>query len=352
MGELTSVLRKFRFSLIPMLLSQVTLILGELSEAQFGFNLKTYSIVSSVALALISLALILRGLSGICEILGGKFCVLKRLMKYLLPASMFLTMLGIVYSYDESKGFEFGFAEIASRPVLLISALLFIFLVVTASFSLLRIGSLTDSMPLKLGSPLLALSPVTVVAGYPAYGSAIGIAGTLIIVLGLTRLIRAGVELIEEVTEAPEEYEEVEETPPKPGKIFEESEKEFEEAKIFKRELKTPVSQVEKKAKLMGPNGLEIELGFGLRAFGRRDFVGYVPEEDLAYISRRHFEVRGSREGFFIRDLGSLNGTWVNGNKLERGDLVKLTNGSVIDVAEVVRLKFSIEGEDLGVPEL
>ncbi|ACB06777.1 FHA domain containing protein [Candidatus Korarchaeum cryptofilum OPF8] len=107
----------------------------------------------------------------------------------------------------------------------------------------------------------------------------------------------------------------------------------------------------EKRARLLGPNGLTIELELGVRAFGRRDFVGYVPEEDLDYISRRHFEIKGTKEGYFIRDLGSLNGTWVNGNRIGR-EFVKLVNGAVIDVAEVARLRFSYESEDLGVPEI
>ncbi|HDI74002.1 MAG TPA: FHA domain-containing protein [Candidatus Korarchaeota archaeon] len=109
----------------------------------------------------------------------------------------------------------------------------------------------------------------------------------------------------------------------------------------------------EEGAQLVGPNGFIARLGPGIRTFGRRDFAGYIPDEDLDYISRRHFEIKGTSQGYYIRDLGSLNGTWVNGRKLERGESVKLTNRAVIDVAEVVRLRFvSSELEDLGVPTI
>ncbi|MCD6256185.1 MAG: FHA domain-containing protein [Deltaproteobacteria bacterium] len=109
----------------------------------------------------------------------------------------------------------------------------------------------------------------------------------------------------------------------------------------------------EPEAQLLGPGGFRVRIRTGIYTFGRRDFAGFVPEEDLNYISRRHFEIKATSQGFFIRDLGSLNGTWVNGKKLGRGESIRLSNGSIIDVAEVVRLKFlTRESDDLGVPSI
>ncbi len=345
MDGLTSGLRKLRFSLLPLIFSQISLALSGVSETLLGHTLNLPFIVSSAALATLAYALALRGLSNVCSTLSGIFCMLKRLVKYLLPITVLLTVAGIYYTHEEFQNLGLGLDSLLGRPILLLIAILFVLLGILMAYSFFKLGSLTESGSMRLGAILLVPSHLLSLAGYPVYGSAMGIAASLILMLSLTRLIRTGVEVVEEVPEGYEE--EVEEASPRPREVPRE-EGEFPlEGEAIER---IPPKPKERRAKLLGPNGLTIELELGIRMFGRRDFVGYVPEEDLDYISRRHFEIKGTGAGFFIRDLGSLNGTWVNGNRLKRGDYVKLTNGSVIDVAEVVRLRFSLEAEDLGVP--
>src|SRR5271168_4120807 len=41
---------------------------------------------------------------------------------------------------------------------------------------------------------------------------------------------------------------------------------------------------------------------------------------DDTSVSRRHAEIRSTPQGWRVRDLGSTNGTYVNGNRLEPGE--------------------------------
>ncbi|MEM2542813.1 MAG: FHA domain-containing protein [Candidatus Korarchaeum sp.] len=349
MDELTSGLKKLRLSLIPLLLSQVALILMEAQGSLVDYGLGLPSMLSSAALATLSYALAMRGLKDLCSTLGGVFCILKRLVKYLLPATIFFAILGFSYTYEDLQSLTPGVDALLGRPILLLMAILFASLGILVAYSLLRLGSSMGSRVVKLGSILLIPPPFIVIAGYPTFGSSMAALGSLILMLSLTKLIKSGIEVVEE--EQVELPEEEKEAPPRP-RVLERELPPTRGRLDMERLERIPPKPKEVRAKLLGPSGLAIELELGVRMFGRRDFLGYVPEEDLDYISRRHFEIKGTREGFFIRDLGSLNGTWVNGNKLGRGEYVKLTNGSVIDVAEVVRLRFSLEAEDLGVPEI
>jgi len=62
--------------------------------------------------------------------------------------------------------------------------------------------------------------------------------------------------------------------------------------------------------------------------------VGRAAECDVVLadqrVSRRHAEVRRQEEGFILRDLGSTNGTWLNGRRLNAPAL--LHDGDVIEI--------------------
>ncbi|MCC6029221.1 MAG: FHA domain-containing protein [Candidatus Korarchaeum sp.] len=352
MSELTQGLRKLRLSMIPMLLSGISLALAH-SPQVLPNEYSIPVLIASAFLCIVSLASFTMGISRICESLGEIFCKLRRLFKYLTPALLIFTSISIFYGIGGPIGIE----GLVSKPPLLIAALFFIILLLLMAYSFIKLSSLLGSRSMMLGPLMIIPSPFAAITGYDTgviIGSALGIIGSLIIMLSLTRLMRAEIEVLE-AEEAPQEYEEpeevsrLEEIPERP---LEAPRREPVEAprreEVYER---ARVKAEEKRARLLGPNGLTIDLELGVRVFGRRDFVGYVPEEDLDYISRRHFEIKGTKEGYFIRDLGSLNGTWVNGNKIGR-EFVKLVNGAVIDVAEVARLRFSYESEDLGVPEI
>jgi pSer/pThr/pTyr-binding forkhead associated (FHA) protein len=60
-----------------------------------------------------------------------------------------------------------------------------------------------------------------------------------------------------------------------------------------------------------------------------------VPERP---ISRQHIRVFRQNTSYFVQDLESKNGTWLNERKLE--GIAPLSNGDVIDVAHTIKLHF------------
>ena len=58
---------------------------------------------------------------------------------------------------------------------------------------------------------------------------------------------------------------------------------------------------------------------------GARTLIGRSPECDIflddVTVSRRHAEIERENDGFTVRDLGSLNGTYVNRRRIESAEL-------------------------------
>ena len=80
-----------------------------------------------------------------------------------------------------------------------------------------------------------------------------------------------------------------------------------------------------------GPPAVEIEVLLPSSASALT--VGRSAECDVvvgeATVSRVHAELRHQRDGWTVRDLGSLNGTWLNGSRVReahvsRGDVLRL----------------------------
>jgi predicted component of type VI protein secretion system len=63
-------------------------------------------------------------------------------------------------------------------------------------------------------------------------------------------------------------------------------------------------------------------------------------------LSRRHAVLRPAEQALEIEDLGSLNGTWVNGRRLEASSVATLTPGDLVKIGESV-----LEVEAAPVPE-
>jgi hypothetical protein len=89
------------------------------------------------------------------------------------------------------------------------------------------------------------------------------------------------------------------------------------------------VGNGEKAALIHGPE-LVVRSGGGragesFRAMGGRTLIGRSPECDIflddVTVSRRHAELIAEGERFVIRDLGSLNGTFVNRQRIESTEL-------------------------------
>ena len=74
--------------------------------------------------------------------------------------------------------------------------------------------------------------------------------------------------------------------------------------------------------------------------FGRGSNCDVVLTEKKA--SRKQFEVRRQGLSFFLKDLNSANGTYVNGNKVTE---VELVSGDVVAVGES-QIQFSVENKD------
>lgn len=94
------------------------------------------------------------------------------------------------------------------------------------------------------------------------------------------------------------------------------------------------------RGKIALPNGMEILLDGGGRTVGREDLARALDIDDLALVSRRHFEVKSQQGQFYIEDLGSTNGTRLNGMEISGRGPVALNHGDLIELAGRIQLKF------------
>ena len=85
-----------------------------------------------------------------------------------------------------------------------------------------------------------------------------------------------------------------------------------------------------------GPNeGSSITLSEGMTMIGRAPLNDIVSEEPG--VSRQHAGIRGDSEGYWLADLGSRNGTFVNGERIGV-DPVRLRNYDRIELAGTATL--------------
>jgi pSer/pThr/pTyr-binding forkhead associated (FHA) protein len=67
-----------------------------------------------------------------------------------------------------------------------------------------------------------------------------------------------------------------------------------------------------------------------------------LPDIDLtaykAYekgVSRQHISIKKTDQGFFVTDLGSVNGTQLNGKKILPGQSIQLANGDILSLGKL-----------------
>ena len=84
--------------------------------------------------------------------------------------------------------------------------------------------------------------------------------------------------------------------------------------------------------------GRDHSLGVGTCVLGRDPGVDFVLDDELA--SRRHAQVVGRAGGWVLEDLGSTNGTQVNGRRTKRA---ALADGDTIRIGSTV-LRFVQKG--------
>ncbi len=93
-----------------------------------------------------------------------------------------------------------------------------------------------------------------------------------------------------------------------------------------------------------GPDERRVAIGPSM-VVGRSGDNGFVIKDTAA--SRRHLEIKNSGEGFVCRDLGSRNGTIVNGSRTEH---CQLEDGDTILVGETL-MTFELGSEPSQVPD-
>ena len=103
-----------------------------------------------------------------------------------------------------------------------------------------------------------------------------------------------------------------------------------------------PAPEATPRGKIALPNGMEILLDGGGRVIGRGDLARALEIQELALVSRRHLEIKAQQGQFYIEDLGSANGTRLNGVDIKGKGQVALNHDDIIELAGIVRLKFHI----------
>jgi len=106
-------------------------------------------------------------------------------------------------------------------------------------------------------------------------------------------------------------------------------------------ELSAPLLSAAK-AKIMLPNGIDIQLSGKGRVIGRGDLARALSLDDLGLVSRRHFEVKLDGEQFYVEDLSSANGTRLNGKDISGKGPIGLDDNDVIEPAGTAHLKFHL----------
>jgi hypothetical protein len=107
-------------------------------------------------------------------------------------------------------------------------------------------------------------------------------------------------------------------------------------------ELSVALESAPARAKLVLPNGIEIRLSGKDKVIGRGDLARALSLDDLGLISKRHFEIKSDDEQFYIEDLGSANGTRLNGKDISGQGPVGLDDDDIIEPAGAIPLKFHL----------
>jgi serine/threonine protein kinase len=98
------------------------------------------------------------------------------------------------------------------------------------------------------------------------------------------------------------------------------------------------------KIQVLGPNGvlwerriLENPFNIGRRSLSRQIFphLDLTYNDPAAYVSRQHARILADAGGYFIEDLGSANGTFLNDRRLPGGVPTRLRNGDRVRIGKV-----------------
>lgn len=107
--------------------------------------------------------------------------------------------------------------------------------------------------------------------------------------------------------------------------------------------VKSTVTMKPKKmlAKLVLPDGNQCIIKEYERILGREDFLGTMLSDKLQFIGKRHFKITKMDDGFYIEDLNTKNGTWLNNEDIRGLGKKKLNNNDEISIAKVIKIKYN-----------
>lgn len=95
-------------------------------------------------------------------------------------------------------------------------------------------------------------------------------------------------------------------------------------------------------ARLILSNNNEIKITESEKIFGREDFLGAIPSDDLQFIGRQHFKIIKTDDGRYIEDMDSANGTKLDKREIKGSGQQKLEDGAKIQVADVLDLEYKV----------
>ncbi len=79
---------------------------------------------------------------------------------------------------------------------------------------------------------------------------------------------------------------------------------------------------------------------------GREKIPPTVDNDSILLVSRRHFKIYTAEGDYFLEDLGSTNGTMVDGMEIEKGEPIKLEDGAKILIAGRIMIVFKKGGKN------
>ncbi|OQC18188.1 MAG: FHA domain protein [Firmicutes bacterium ADurb.Bin080] len=100
---------------------------------------------------------------------------------------------------------------------------------------------------------------------------------------------------------------------------------------------------LKRKSVILSANGNRVRIPINsISPSGREDFKNFFPPSVLSYISRRHFKFTEVENEVCIEDVGSANGTLVNGAEIQGKGIFVIKSGDTIDLGG--RLRVTVEG--------
>lgn len=100
------------------------------------------------------------------------------------------------------------------------------------------------------------------------------------------------------------------------------------------------------KAPILFENQDRIILGRGDEASLALPEYDPLVADSVPLVSRRHALICRTEWGITVQDLGSTNGTWLNGDQLTPGETYMLRNGDQLKLAEQLLFIYYSSGDD------